>query len=1029
MGVRADEYEHGARVTLVRSIESNYDVRGCDVRQSECMRRFCRWLLAVYRSPNGGVAGSWETRVDNRNSNILNRILFSDSTSAVCDDNVEIRSQGDYDNVIAVDPSDPEIVWVGGIDLWRSDDGGRNWGQASYWWASPPILSAFAPAYAHADNHGIAFHPQYNGTSNQIMFVGNDGGIQRTNNAKTATAKTDTNVCRTSGSQVTFARVNNNYSVTQFYHGAVFPDGSPYFGGTQDNGTNLGNDATGPAGWRVIHGGDGGFVAVNPTNPDVLYAETPQLAIVKSADRGLRFSKVTSGIREPNKDFLFIAPFTMDPTNPERLFIGAKTLWRTDNGAQFWTAASRPITIAGNFAAISAIAISPSNPGRVAVGTTEGFVHRMDGALSSTEATDWTLISKPRDGYISWLAFDPNNDRVLYATYSTFNFPANSGHVFRSVDAGATWTSIEGSGTTGIPDIPVLNILPDPANAGRLFVGSDVGVFASEDSGATWLRENTGFANAVTQTLTVNAGTPKSLFAFTHGRGVWKVPLGTTTTCNYSITGSPSTFPNSGGQGSVNVSTASGCAWEAKADASWITINSGSSGDGAGRIAFSVSVNDTQAERTGRITVANQVFVITQSALDCRYTVAPLTLTFNANGGASSVRVIAPAGCAWTAVSNISFLSITSGASGSGDGTVNIAAQSNPLGAARTGTLTVAGQTVNATQAGRQSGTGGAFDELSTSTRIETFPFTASFDTSTATSNGNDPSHSCTGDRDSNTVWFRFIPNFTGPLQVTTVGSGYDTVLAVYDNGNNEVACNDDLSRTVFQSSATVQVSAFQNYVIQVSGYGPSNPGGTMQLTISANDQISAATPITVVPFTFNQDTRYATVVDADPIHSCTRQKDAKSVWFRVQPTFTGRLMVDTVGSTYDTVLAVYQGTVPQQDIACSDDAADSFLSAINFAVTNGQTYLVQVTSYSSGGPGGQLRLNVANNDTPAFAQTIGPLPNFLEQSTAGAAVSAEDAEQTCSQERTGKRAWFRHTAISRVACRWRREEACSIRC
>src|SRR6185503_7295225 len=90
-------------------------------------------------------------------------------------------NQGWYDAAIAVDPVNPDRVWVCGIDLFRSDDGGANWGLASYWWGS-------GSTFTHADQHAIVFHPQYNGTSNRTLFVAGDGGLFRTTNALAATA-------------------------------------------------------------------------------------------------------------------------------------------------------------------------------------------------------------------------------------------------------------------------------------------------------------------------------------------------------------------------------------------------------------------------------------------------------------------------------------------------------------------------------------------------------------------------------------------------------------------------------------------------------------------------------------------------------------------------------------------------------------------------------------------------------------------------------------------------------------------------
>ena len=121
-------------------------------------------------------------RCDNTSPTKLNTLLLTNPVFARLTEcgfgSSSFSNQGWYDNVIAVDPADANSVWAGGIDLFRSDDGGANWGLASYWWA--PTTN---PHYAHADQHAIAFHPGYNGTANQMMFVGNDGGVFRTDNA------------------------------------------------------------------------------------------------------------------------------------------------------------------------------------------------------------------------------------------------------------------------------------------------------------------------------------------------------------------------------------------------------------------------------------------------------------------------------------------------------------------------------------------------------------------------------------------------------------------------------------------------------------------------------------------------------------------------------------------------------------------------------------------------------------------------------------------------------------------------------
>ena len=481
-------------------------------------------LLAVFRSTSSGDGGTWEARVKNSDSTKLNTVLLSNPVVAFqsnCNSggSNSFLNQGWYDNTIAVDPVDSNRIWAGGIDLFRSDDGGASWGLASYWWAPKTD-----PHYAHADQHGIFFHPQYNGTTNRVLYVTNDGGIFRTDNARAATAKGTGAPCDTDNTQIIWTSLNNDYGVTQFYHGLPYPSGLSYIGGTQDNGTLRGSDGTGSS-WSQVFGGDGGYVAVDPTAPDRVYVETTRLSLRRSENAGQSFQGVTFGINESGNNFLFINPFLMDPSVPQRLWTGGRIIWRTDDAAASWAQANTGV-LGGT---VSAIAVADADSNYVLAGTGRrftsdvgGFIHRTNIGLTSTATTEWPAV-QPRTGFVSWLTFDPNNVNVAYATYSTFG----GIHVWKSTDAGASWTGIDGAGDTGIPDVPVHTIVVDSANSQTLYLGTDIGVFVSLNGGATWARENTGFANTVVESLAIGSvGSNLNLFAFTHGRGAWRVPLG-----------------------------------------------------------------------------------------------------------------------------------------------------------------------------------------------------------------------------------------------------------------------------------------------------------------------------------------------------------------------------------------------------------------------------------------------------------------------------------------------------------------------
>ena len=119
---------------------------------------------------------------------------------------------------------------------------------------------------------------------------------------------------------------------------------------------------------------------------------------------------------------------------------------------------------------------------------------------------------------MSSVAVDPANPLIAYATYSTFNFGTQIGHVFKTINGGASWTRID----LTLPDIPVHSVVVHPTRPDTLYIGTDLGVFVTIDGGANWMRENTGFANVVVEQLEINNG---RLFAFTHGRSAWSVEL------------------------------------------------------------------------------------------------------------------------------------------------------------------------------------------------------------------------------------------------------------------------------------------------------------------------------------------------------------------------------------------------------------------------------------------------------------------------------------------------------------------------
>lgn len=484
-------------------------------------------LHGIYRSTANGNPGSFTTQLAGNvapasTAAKINQLLLSNPVIALLTEcgfgTSSFSNQGWYDNVIAVDPVDSNKVWAGGIDLWRSDNGGVTWGTASYWWFDKGV----DPEYSHADQHGIVFHPNYDGSTNKVMFVASDGGIGRLDNALAPVNTTLAQIC---GSPVagspSWVDRNTNYQTTQFYDGAVYPDGNTYFGGLQDNGTQRGTN--GGTTWSVLAGGDGGYAAVdilgdaNSAN-DVLFLENTGNSLQKSTNGGASFAYANSGIT--GSGFLFISPFTMNQGTKTQLWTGGFDIWRTIDQAATWTRATGAVGTCG-LGSISAIAAHPLDGNRVLVGMSDGCYHYQTAALSAPNTGTWPGGGSIASAYISWLAWDPNSLTTGYATLSAFGI----NNVYKTIDGGATWSPIVGLGLTAMPQVPARTIVVNPADSLQLFVGTDIGVFTSIDGGANWYRENTGFASVSVNALIINESSPRKLFAFTHGRGAWMTTI------------------------------------------------------------------------------------------------------------------------------------------------------------------------------------------------------------------------------------------------------------------------------------------------------------------------------------------------------------------------------------------------------------------------------------------------------------------------------------------------------------------------
>lgn len=428
--------------------------------------------------------------------------------------------QGWYSNAIwAGDPTSVDLLVVGGLDLWRSTNGGDTLTKISDWHTNLP----------HADQHAIVSGPDYDGKKNRTVLVANDGGLYRADDILTAGQANITNG---------WTSLNHGYSVTQFYSGTASPSGR-ITGGSQDNGTLNYDPASNQ--WQVLWGGDGGLTAAD-ANADILYGEYINLSVFRGIDghkpeyiNGVYMIDDEHGrwkdppyLIEDSMNpsaALFIAPFVLDPSDANRLLAGGRSLWRTTDAKTVNTEDTGPSWYRikqqigdGPTDLISAIAVAPRSSNIAWVGYANGQL------FTTTRAVDndpvWEKISADSgkswpQRYISHITIDPSDSSTVYVTF--LGYAKNN--VWKTSDGGKSWDDISAS----LPPVPVRSLLVNPNNRSYLYLGTEVGVFASEDAGATWSPTNEGPTNCAVYEL-LWSGT--KLVAATHGRGMFFIELG-----------------------------------------------------------------------------------------------------------------------------------------------------------------------------------------------------------------------------------------------------------------------------------------------------------------------------------------------------------------------------------------------------------------------------------------------------------------------------------------------------------------------
>jgi photosystem II stability/assembly factor-like uncharacterized protein len=407
-------------------------------------------LLGLYRTTDGG--STWTLRASSPNY---------------------LGSQGWYDNVVVVHPTNPDHVLVGGIDLYSSTTGGAGLVQKSAW------ASSNFNNFTHADLHRLA----YNGS---VLFCMSDGGAYKSTNDGT-----------------NWTDLNRTLSTLQYQSADYDPANLQNFhGGCQDNNKQYTNN--GGTDWTQRTTGDGGYTIIDPVNTNYIYGQYVQGSIQRSVNSGIGYTNITP---TGSTGGLFYNPYEMAPGDHLTIVFGRADIWKTTNAqtattGSGWTQIAATGVVGGS---VSAIGISWTNVDKIYIGTSNGRI-----LVTSNNGSSWsTLTGYP---YVSDFAVDNSDDNICYATLGG----TTGTHVLKTTDGGATWSNITGN----LPNIAANSIILRTAAPRMILAGTDIGVFQSTDEGASWISFNTGLPAVEIYDMKYKQANG-IILAATHGRGCW----------------------------------------------------------------------------------------------------------------------------------------------------------------------------------------------------------------------------------------------------------------------------------------------------------------------------------------------------------------------------------------------------------------------------------------------------------------------------------------------------------------------------
>ncbi|MGK0385941.1 MAG: photosystem II stability/assembly factor-like uncharacterized protein [Patiriisocius sp.] len=432
----------------------------------------------VYKSTDGGV--TW----NKTHEGFLDGIYYS---------------YGYYFGKIHVDPSNKDGIYIYGVPILKSKDGGKT-------------FKSISASNVHADHHALWINPNMPGH----LINGNDGGI---------------NISYDDGANWI---KNNQPAVGQFY--AIHVDNEePYnvYGGLQDNGVwvgahtqeeNPGWKQNGQYPYEFIMGGDGMQIQTDNRDSNVVYTgfQFGNYFRLNRTTNDQTYIQPKHELGESPYRFNWQTPILLSPHNQDILYLGGNKLMRSMNQGTDWTAISKDLTHGGKqgnvaYGTLTSIDESTFQFGLLYTGSDDGKVY-----VSQNGGGDWKDVSGtfPKDLWVSRVIASSHKKERVYVTLNGYRWDDFRPYVYMSDNYGTTWTQI----SNNLPLSPINVIREDPNNASILYLGTDNGAYASFNNGASWNAFHEGLPNVAVHDLAIQAR-DKHLVVGTHGRSIYKADI------------------------------------------------------------------------------------------------------------------------------------------------------------------------------------------------------------------------------------------------------------------------------------------------------------------------------------------------------------------------------------------------------------------------------------------------------------------------------------------------------------------------